>query len=701
MWGATVLLGAWLLFQVQPMAGKRILPWFGGGPAVWTTAVLFFQTALLAGYLYAHAIVQYLRPRAQAILHSGLLLAAVALLIGCGAVADDAWKPSSPDYPRLRILAILAGTVGLPYLMLSATAPLVQSWWARTCGTSSPYRLYALSNLGSLVGLLSYPLAVEPLVGLELQGWIWTGLFIVFALLCLAGVWNASRWVSEAASEVSTAATRSVAKPAKRGRAAVEPVVTKRNRFLWLALPACASTLLLAVTNYLCQDVASLPLLWVAPLAVYLITFIVAFDADRWYVRTVWWGLGAISSFAASVIWWRHLYTTLAWQIGVHLVLLLAVGMVCHGEVARLRPPPRLLTSYYLLISLGGVLGSLFVVVVAPLLFVDFYELPIAVLVTWLLAIVVISGDERSRFSRRRWQWTAFAAAWGLLAFLSIKPLVSGQQHVVENSRNFFGVFRVREEIVKGQPIYRDIMSGHITHGSQSFAQGYRVFPTTYYSRWGDDPAQWSGLGHVLGGSPPGHTRRVGIVGLGTGTIASYARAGEVFRFYEINPYVIELAGKYFTYLKDARDRGAKIEIVDGDARLEMEHEPEQQFDVIVLDAFTNDAIPIHLMTREAFELYRRHLRPHGVIAVNISNRHLNLMPVMLAAAQQLKLDTRLVDSPQNLAQAIYAAVWVIMYPPEERERFGSVGSSLAEIGQPAVAWTDDYSAILGIWRWD
>jgi hypothetical protein len=698
-----VLLSAWLLFQVQPMAGKRILPWFGGGPAVWTTAMLFFQAALLGGYLYAHLSSSYLRPAAQAMLHAVLLVAAVAVLVANGVIAGDAWKPAGSDAPILGILAILAGTVGLPYLLLAATAPLVQSWWGRTHTVGSPYRLYALSNFGSLAALVSYPIAVEPSLGLATQGAIWTATFAVFALFC-----GASALLSTSTHEISvegampTEVLRRGHDPTSDGgtgpHAHAEPwachPIAKRDILLWLALPACASALLLAATNYLCQDVASLPLLWIAPLALYLVTFIIAFDADRWYRRDIWYPALVLASFAAAWSWNEGAGLDLTWQVAVHLALVFAVGMVCHGEAARRRPASAHLTAFYLCLALGGALGGLFVAVIAPLTFADYYELPLTVLAAWLLVGIIVSTDARSPLSRRD-----VFVGWAICAILGTVSApwlhyywLRSTRAQVASVRNFFGVLKVTQRAVNEEGgILRKLLNGRISHGAQFLNAVGSTDPITYYARE-------SGIGRALAG-PVGTPRNIGVVGLGSGTIAVYAESGDALRFYDINPQVIAFADEHFTYLEDARRRGATVEVIQGDARLMLERESDQQFDVLALDAFSGDAIPMHLLTVEAVGLYLRHLRdPGGVLAVHISNKHLNLAPVVLAAAERFDLDGWIVSNDDDNARAIEKSTWILLARPGQAN-FARWGEPLDAVhsGGVAIPWTDDHSSLWSV----
>ncbi|HMP07020.1 MAG TPA: fused MFS/spermidine synthase [Lacipirellulaceae bacterium] len=592
---ATALVSAWLLFQVQPLVAKRILPWFGGGTAVWTTAMLFFQTALFAGYAYAHLGSRRLSPRAQVLVHWALLAAAAALALGVGVAPDASWKPPSPDRPTLRILTLLAACVGLPYLMLAATAPLVQVWFARINPGRTPYRLYALSNVGSLAALVSYPLLVEPQLGGAMQSQAWGVAFAVFALLCAASGWHALR-------RGAPAVALSAGSPDGLQRTTLPPRLAAA---LWIALPACASVLLLAVTAYLCQDVASLPLLWILPMVVYLGTFILTFDSDRWYRRRAWMTLAALGTLAAVLSWFSDDSLTYLWHVAIHLFLLGSIAMVCHGELVRLRPGPARLTAFYLSIAAGGAGGGGLAGGVAPLGFAGFYELNFAILAALLLAMLVLAAEQPGFFHVGR-VWTKRVVAVALLTALAVGMGVHSlnrRSHTVAITRNFYGVLKVNQPPVNDdQFLYYQLANGHISHGIQFRNPAVRRLPTQYYH-------PNSGVGLTLV-APRVRPLRIGVVGLGIGTLAAYAESDDTIRFYEINPSDVEFADEHFTHLSDARERGAHVEVVLGDARLALERESPQEYDVLAIDAFTGDAIPVHLLTVEAIELYLRHLRP-------------------------------------------------------------------------------------------
>lgn len=689
---ATALLSAFLLFQVQPIVAKRILPWFGGGTAVWTTVTLFFQTALLAGYLYSHLSVKLLAPPRQARLHAALLAVVATLLIFNRVVPGDAWKPLGSDRPVTHILLMLTACVGPPFVVLAATAPLVQVWFARTNPGRSPYRLYALSNVGSLAALLTYPFAVEPAMGVARQGVVWSILFAGFALMCSASAILALRAASAQPAPKTTPAAATT--PNASPESPPEPP-RWLQWFFWLALPACASVLLLAITGFLCQDVASIPLLWILPLAVYLITFILTFDSDRWYRRRWWLPALAIFSCLACYSWHVGAHFPLYRQVIAHLALMFSAGMVCHGELARLRPAPRRLTSYYLAISAGGALGGLLAAVVAPLTLRGTFELQIGVAAAWWLALAAVATDRQPALSPRnsRLRLAAMAILGVGMPIAFYYEATQNEDSAVFVDRNFYGVLTVREKRPE-EPTFAhyELENGRISHGAQFRAQQHRRLPTTYYQ-------PLSGVGLFLA-LPRPKFERVGVVGLGAGTLAAYAEKDEEFVFYDINPLVIDFAEEYFTYLKDARSRGAKITVIPGDARLALERQPPQNFDVLVLDAFNGDAIPTHLLTQEAFELYLRHVkRPRGLLAIHTSNVHLFLPVVLMAVADRYGLDARVIDHPGDEMLTSRRSIWVLLSTEPGFFAPYQGGETLRKYcwGRRPVTWTDDYSNILGI----
>lgn len=611
------LLGAFLLFQVQPVISKFILPWFGGSPGVWTTCMLFFQIVLFGGYSYAHWLAGR-KPRTQALIHVSMLLLAAVLFLPIAPVAS--LKPVDSLSPEPRILWLLLHTVGLPYFVLSATSPLVQVWFTHQFPKRSPWRLYSLSNIGSLTALLSYPVLIETRWDVEEQTHVWSWAFGAFVVLMSVCAWSNRVRPQEITPEGDLhPQTETHAVKTTWGR-----------RLRWLALPAFASAMLLATTNHLCQDVAVIPFLWVAPLSLYLISFIICFDHPRWYVRSAWAIGGMIFIFLTSAI-----YNVDFWDAGfvaelvVLLGALLCLCMVCHGELARLKPDPRHLTEYYLMMSAGGAVGGLAVSEVAPLVFNTFFEWELGVLsgfviVSWVaMRSLALTGIKR--------------AAWVVGTLLALGCLTQWEisySDRLERHRDFYGTLSVEESVDPDiHCTIRTFYSGSVKHGRQNMTPPHRQEPLTYYT---PDTGSGIALATIKGRSGA----RVGIIGMGAGTVATYAEKGQTFRFYELNPAAEKLALKWFTFVPDMQARGAIYECVLGDARLSLEHEESQKFDVLLLDAFSGDSVPVHLLTREAFELYQRHLNPNGIIAVHVTNRALNLPPVVERVARECNLST-------------------------------------------------------------
>ena len=667
LYAVTIFLSAFLLFQVQPLIAKVILPWFGGTAAVWTTCMLFFQLLLLAGYVYSHAYVR-LRVPARRHIHIALLVLAAATL---PLAASTAWKPEGGEDPTWRILGLLATSVGLPYFVLSTTGPLVQAWYARSHEGAAPYRLFALSNLGSMLALVSYPLAVEPLLTLGHQAAVWSGGFVLFALACAMLAWRSK------AAEAQGLAGSDTGAPGLGLKA------------LWAALAACASLLLLAFTSHMTLNIAAIPFLWVLPLALYLLSFVLCFEASGWYRR--WLFLPLLAAGLAGVCVTLTRSNPSIWTlIPLYSATLFAACMVCHGELARSKPHPQHLTGFYLMLALGGAAGGVLVGLVAPKVFEDLYELPIGMVALSLLVAAALLRDRASvlhgRFSiAARVVFLALAVA---LAVALYKTYAENSADTRVTSRNFYGVLNVRDS-GEGPDAMRALSHGTIIHGKQFLEPDRRDWPTSYYGLR-------SGVGLALLDARGHGPLRVGVVGLGAGTLAAYGRTGDVFRFYDINPEVVELARTEFTFLKDSP---AKVEVALGDARLSLEREPVRNFDVLALDAFSSDAIPVHLLTVEAFKTYLRHLKPGGVLAVHISNRYLDLVPVVQQAARHLSLELRQVENDDEDDVGVYRSDWMLLSAsPAAFE-----GQLLKEAGEridavPLVKlWTDDYSDLYRI----
>jgi hypothetical protein len=781
----TIFTGAFLLFQVQPLIGKYILPWFGGGPGVWTTCLLFFQTLLLGGYAYAHFSSRYLTPRRQAVVHGILLLLSLALL---PIIPSEGWKAHLSGDPILHILLLLTICIGLPYFVLSSTGPLMQQWFSVTQPGVSPYRLYALSNIGSLLALISYPFYFESHFTRHAQADLWSAGLGLFVLCCGYCAWRL--WRDAAAGRV----------PDRRAAAADEAAqpdekTSPLDRLLWVGLPAIASILLLATTNKLCQEVAVVPFLWVLPLSLYLLSFILCFDHPRWYRRGLFTALLAIGIGVVLYLLAEGNSAPLVQQISGYTVTLFVACMICHGELYRLKPPPRRLTSYFLLIATGGALGGFLVAVVAPLVFNEYWELQagywtlsyfLGVLCfrhqrrtfvfgtgAGILAATVVvpllrasgksaggglfdrfqelyqnyfvsatawdkvrqfgtvTGEEIAAFYGQYWRWVllvlavfvgcaltlprrGWVRAWQprMVSFLMFCSVGLGMLFLIQMrrsdeeggsdrvrlsaSRNFYGTLKVFDygtDEPEGR--YLSLLNGAITHGIQFENMPQAMWPTSYYG-------ETSGVGLALQHlSAPVGQRRIGLVGLGTGSLVAHGQTGDYLRIYEINPAVRDLALNRFRYIANTP---AKVDIVLGDARLSMEQElaanQSQQFDLLALDAFSSDAIPVHLLTKESFEIYLHELKPDGVIAVHTSNRYLDLRPVVENLAKHFNLGVAVISDDDEKEWWIYRTTWILVTKNQavlDTPEISSVTDHAETVEKPVGLWTDDHASLYQI----
>ncbi|HEV2491855.1 MAG TPA: fused MFS/spermidine synthase [Terriglobia bacterium] len=672
LYALTIFLSAFLLFQVEPIIAKIILPWFGGSAAVWATCLLFFQLALLLGYLYAFVLVRRLRPSMQSRLHVALL--AVSLL-ALPMIPRQAWKPTGSEDPSIRILLLLASSVGLPFLLLSSTSPLLQAWYAEERRGALPYRLFALSNAGSMLALVSYPVLVEPVFSTRHQAVGWSLAYAAVAALS------------------AVAALRPRGEMAARPHGESSPSPGWKLQLLWVALAACASSLLLAITNHLSRNVAAIPFLWVLPLSLYLLSFILCFEGHGWYHRGIYLRLWAVAlasmTYALSP---DYANAGLSLLIPLYSAGLFLCCMVCHGELARLKPHPDHLTSFYLMISLGGALGGVFVGLLAPHVFRAYFELPISMGACAILVLIVLYRDASGVFSAARWK-----PAW-LIALTLVLSLLASLVYVTEEGiqnarllvRNFYGGLKIVDEPrPDAEHEVRKLVNGTIEHGMQFQQAARRRLPTSYY---GPD----SGVGLAIRDAEQRGPVRLGVIGLGAGTLAAYGRPGDHYTFYEINPLVVWLAHTQFTFLQDS---AAEIDIVLGDARLSLERTPAQGFDVLAVDAFTSDSIPVHLLTREAFELYFRHLKPGGVLAVHVSNKYLDLAPVVERGAESLGKPAQLVDDPDDKDRGTYHSRWVLVSDRQDFFANPLISESTQSIEVPhrVRLWTDDYSNLFRV----
>jgi hypothetical protein len=670
--GATVLAGALLLFEVEPLIAKAILPWFGGSAQVWTTCLLFFQAALLAGYFYAHVMTTRVAPAWQWRIHAVLLAISLVFL---PIIPAEHWKPVGGEDPLVLILGLLTTTIGLPFVLLSATSPLIQAWLARPVdgAVSPPYRLFALSNLGSMVALLAYPVVVEPLVPGHLQAVAWSVLYAGFAVLCSA---TAFRYRSG-----------SLERTVRHDR----PSWGRRG--LWLLLAAAPSALLLAMTNFMLQNVAAIPLFWIIPLALYLLSFILAFNNLKWFALPAWYLLFALA-LCAALLATAGLFSDYGLlMLPVLSGVLFVFCCVCHGELSLAKPEPRHLTEYYLIISTGGAVGGLFVAALAPTVFNGTYELPILLPATALIVFLAAARHYRDWTEAR----PAILAIGSIAviagaAFLMGKTAYAMVSGSIVMERNFYGALRVQDSaLTLSNPItVRRLVNGSILHGIEVKEPRLRHVPLSYYAR----P---SGVGRVLAEIGKRGPIAVGVIGQGVGTLAGYGRAGDSYRFYEINPAVDRIAHSHFWYLTD---NPARISVALGDGRLSLEREPHRRFDVLAIDAFLSDSIPLHLLTREAFTVYWQHLKPDGVLVVHVSNRYVALAPVVAQDAAARGLDARVLDVDNDIDHGVTRSLWVVVTARKELFRKGELANApRVPIPADLRPWTDDYSAIWSVLR--
>jgi hypothetical protein len=675
----TIFASAFLLFLVQPIIAKQILPWFGGTAAVWSTCLVFFQLTLLAGYVYSDWVTRKLDIRRQAVLHLALIALALALL---PIVPNPDLQPQGHEQPSLRILLLLTATIGLPYFLLSTTSPLVQTWFARAHPGKSPYRLFALSNLASLLALLSYPFLLEPAIATRQQAVLWSIGFAVFAVLIALTLWRTQR--SNNTVAMGTLPTESPE------RTLLDAGPTQTDKWIWIALAALGSSLLLGVSNHLTQNIPSAPLLWVVPLAIYLLTFTLCFNArdgvPRWYPRSISLPQTALAICAMA---WLLADKKLDFMLLLHVIVfcggLFIACMYCHSELAARKPTAKYLTNYYLMIAIGGAVGSFLIGIVAPLTLSAHYELSLTMYVFALLATWLLWRDAR--------RIPAFIAGAVCIFTLSaaLYSMYHFRQEVIVMTRNFYGTLRVRESHPDEMDRTRTLVHGGIMHGDQYLDPERRRIATSYYR-----PTSGIGIALQQKNTELNRPLRVGVVGLGTGTLAVYGETGDVFRFYEINPGVVDIAQRDFTYLADT---AATVEIALGDARLNLERETTQHFDVLAIDAFSSDSIPAHLLTVEALAVYEQHMQPDGIIAFHISNRFLQLHPVVEQLATARGLTIAWLEETRDNGSTV--SDWILL----SKDPTALAKPYIAAAAQPIPTrpewrlWTDDFNNIVQVLR--
>ncbi len=704
LFAAAIFASAFLIFLVQPMVGKRILPWFGGAPAVWTLCLAFYQTTLFAGYAYAHCVIRFVPPAFQFPLHALLLAGA---LFALPVLPSQVWMPASGSEPSRAILAMLTARVALPFLALAATGPLLQAWFARRHPGRSPYPLYAVSNAGSLLALLSYPFLLEPRLPLSTTGQLWSFAFAATGVGVLACAHLAGRGGSSV--------QRSFELPA--GATPKPPPLRAAQVALWFLLSACAVVLLMGVTNELCLDVASVPFLWILPLSVYLVSFILCFRSDRLQRRAPYLLMAALPFVLPYLIEFLGeddggifaLADSVQGQIALFCVMLFGACMVLHGELHRLRPPARSLTTFYLCISGGGALGGIFVGLLAPRIFDDYHELRLGLGLACLLLLAARWHASQGWLHRAapRWRWAVAAAITASVLVQFGMGAFNKPDDMLLQERTFFGVLRI-QQLETGQNAQRHLLNGTTMHGLQF--PGSPLRPTSYYG-------ELTGIGLALAQRDSNQPSAIGVVGLGIGTLAAYGRPGDRFRFYEIDPAVIRIARNtgYFTYLANSR---AEVEIVEGDARLSLASELERnggpRFDFLIVDAFNSDAIPVHLLTREAFALYAAAIQSDGLLAIHGSNRRLDLTPLVARLGESVGFSVVTIATSAVGQYLSAQSVWVFLsrdpsrilslmeFAKERRRQLGLPDDSIifgrftaAEIAETPL-WTDDYSDLFG-----
>ena len=720
LYAATILVSSFLLFLVQPIIAKQILPWFGGTAAVWTTCLVFFQLALLAGYTYSD-VSNRLKPKTQTTIHIVLLLVSLASL---PIVAATGWKPAGDEDPLWRILGLLAATIGLPYFMLSTTGPLIQSWFAREHAdpvtAKRVYRFFALSNLGSLVGLLAYPFAIEMWVSTRVQAVGWSVGYGLFVLLCVGSALRARRASPEAlvaadlaasAAAQALAPTVLVASPDAESSAADAPAGLvgappaasaiegaavdappgSSDYALWFTFSALASLMLLSISNHISQNVASIPFLWVLPLTLYLLTFVLVFEGRGgrgFYIRQLWLGPTlVVLGFMAWGLTAERGVLEIDYAIPLYCTGLFLTCMFCHGELAAAKPAPRYLTRFYLMLSVGGAAGGMFVGLAAPKLFNGYIEMPLGLVACTLMAVIV----TRHLFNRPLTVWAPLAAlvAAGACTYYGWKYDEFLKENTIHASRNFYGTLRVKQTLADTDPdANRRLVHGVIMHGEQYIHPSHRHIITSYY---GDT----SGVGMALSRIHPVN-QRVGVIGLGAGTLAGYGQEGDYFRLYEINPKVIDIATYYFYYLTGSK---AKVETALGDARLVLEREKPQQFDVLAVDAFSSDAIPVHLITREALQVFLKHIKPDGAVAFHVTNRYLRLAPVVKQLADEIGYEAVLITDDAEDDKYLSRTDWVIVTRNRDFINNEDIKAkrSLIEPIAGMRTWTDDFNNLFQI----
>lgn len=687
LFAATMGLAGFLLFQVQPMLAKYILPWFGGAATTWIVCMLFFQMALLAGYAYAYALTRPMTVARQALAQIALLVLVLLLL---PITPADSWKPADASDPTWRIVALLAVTVGGPYLVLATTSPLITRWFASLDPKANPSQLFAVSNFGSFLGLLSYPFAFEGMMSTTMQTKVWSIAFVLYAALfaaCARITWRARKSVIDESASMN----------------GNEPLASTRI-MRWVGLSALASILLLATTNQITQWSAVIPFLWIAPLALYLLSFVLAFGRQqggdvRWYAFA-FLILAAIVLAAGR----PDTPTRFAFDFLLHIAALFAGCMVCHVAVVRLQPQPSQLPAFYLALSVGGAIGGLLVALAAPLVFSDYREFPLALAATALLSAAIL---WRERFASSR-HWLAPAGVLAAIAFVvgggaMLRREIGAAGDIVDRARNFYGVVTVlRDQMDEPDEASLVMRQAGVDQGSQYFKPERRMEPACAFN-------EDSGLGKALRDNArrradPNTPLKIGVVGLGAGMVAGLGKAGDVMRYYELNPAVLDLVNRHFTFVRDGK---AKTDIVLGDGRLSLERELKangpQKFDVLVINAFRGASPPMHLMTTEAFDAYLAHLAPDGILAVNFELDTFEIAPLHRGLAQHFNIGVRWLETSDSEESCDDGVSWALYTRDNAFWNVPEIRASISpwrDKSDSTLLWTDASSNLMSIVNW-
>lgn len=680
----TIFIGAFLLFQVQPLIAKMILPFFGGGAAVWTACLLFFQAVLFLGYLYAHLLSSRFIIKKQIIIHVILLLISSLFLPLSIPINPELLDQSSP---LTGVLSALFFAIGLPYFLLSATGPLVQKWLADVYQNNSPYKLYSLSNIASLAALLSFPFLFEANFSLQENSQFWSIVYSGYVIAFVFWCWLILNKIPADSPESNAPKSNNIE------GATHSPSVNKLTKFLWLALSSIGVILLVSTTNAMTQNVPPVPFLWILPLCIYLATFIVCFNNTRWYKRSYWFVCYLLVSAIAILMYFMGSQFDIVSQIVLYSVILFVACMICHAELVNLKPSVHHLTLFYLLISLGGFLGSAFVAFVAQNLFTQFFEYPIAIIAVFILiSIICFTHEKRSLITPS--SLVVSVVFTGTVVYLNLLYVKTN----IASERNFYGVLSVKDVTIDGA-IERRLIDGTTSHGTQSLMPELENQPLSYYRKD-------TGAAILLNlDSNNNNGKRVAFIGMGAGALAAYGTEKDDYTFFELNPAVINAAEKYFTFTKNSK---ADINIVQGDARVSLQKElftklrnpnnQEKRYNAFILDAFSGDSIPQHLLTIEAFNLYWQLLDRRGVIAVHISNSHLNLKPVMAALAEHYGVQLRYFKTKAKLAHEHDTEwVWLTKNKVILDESYVRIFGKKFGIDQPHILWTDQKSDLLSI----